>query len=435
LLDQAENEAKTRSGVSPTAKSTVQQGHQLGGRRLDSRFLAAAFLVLLPVVAWTSWWRGQSRKAAESAIMRIDGGSMAPSLIGTHRTADCDFCHLQWPVTVQAESVATKTFCFHCGKAATVTGEVSRGDVVRVRPLDTSQGDTSLSRGDLVAVRWGGKQRVKRILGMPGDRVDIRGSMLIVNGQRFDDLLIRDEGRVFPLPWMLVDNDSKRMKSRWQSTNGWTRSDSGHWVSEETHWLVYQHQSHHDQNGMSRIWDDYPFNVHVDRKLYPVDRLRVTIDSSEPVGLTFEVAFWTPDGNRAVTLQASSGPRFAINTSMVGSPTDAPVDPQHPIAIRSTNPVRLACIKLERANQYRIRPEDDLSQYPVTLGQNQYFVVGDNTPISIDSRSIGTVTENQIIGIVFPDTQATATDAFLGKSPRTPISRSADTRRPTSFSN
>ena len=431
LLDQAENETKTGADASRPATSTVSQGHQLGGRWLDSRFLASVVILLLPLVAWITWRQGRSRKAAESSIMRIEGGSMAPSIIGTHRVAVCDSCHLRWPVTAETDSDTSSTICFHCGQAATVTESVTRGDVVQVQPIDLSNG-TNPNCGDLVAVRWDGKQRVKRVLGTPGDRVDIRGPMLVVNGQRFDDVLLRDADRVFPLPWMLVDDDSKRTKSRWQSADGWTRNDSCAWVSKDAVWLVYHHRSHHDQNRTSRIWDDYPSNVNVDRKLYPVDRLRITLDSPEPAGVEFEVAFWAPNGNHSVTLLTSGERSLAVDNSLIGSRTDAPVDPEHPIAIRSASLIRFAGIKLERANQYRIRPEDDPSTYPLTLGDNEYFVVGDNTPISIDSRSIGTVTGQQIDGIVFPHTHAFAEKPSRDSSVRSPISQSASEIRPTS---
>jgi len=36
--------------------------------------------------------------------------------------------------------------------------------------------------------------------------------------------------------------------------------------------------------------------------------------------------------------------------------------------------------------------------YPLTLGENEYFVIGDNRPVSWDSRNYGRVTVDEIVG-------------------------------------
>jgi len=47
-------------------------------------------------------------------------------------------------------------------------------------------------------------------------------------------------------------------------------------------------------------------------------------------------------------------------------------------------------------------PEADTIQYPLTLGRNQYFALGDNRADSVDSRTYGPVSESQIRGkIIF----------------------------------
>ena len=43
-------------------------------------------------------------------------------------------------------------------------------------------------------------------------------------------------------------------------------------------------------------------------------------------------------------------------------------------------------------------PEISSVTYPVTLREGQYFVLGDNRAVSVDSRSFGTVDKGQILG-------------------------------------
>lgn len=44
------------------------------------------------------------------------------------------------------------------------------------------------------------------------------------------------------------------------------------------------------------------------------------------------------------------------------------------------------------------KKQDGIVKYPYTVGPNSYFLVGDNREASLDSRSFGALTENQIKG-------------------------------------
>ena len=284
---------------------------------------------------------------------------MAPSLVGTHRLAVCRTCGLQWPVAPDGDPVPATTLCFHCGQAVTLASDLTPGDVVRVQPIDLAAGEpANVARSDLVAVRWDGRDRVKRILGMPSDCIGLQGSVLTVNDHPLEDTHHRNADPAFLLPWMLVDEDRKRSESRWQSANGWDRQKPGTWKSDGSGWLVYHHHSHHDMNRASPIWDDYPFNVNVNRKLHMVDRLGISFHVQESKEVSVDIAFWMSRGNHTVTFVTSQGHPHMIDSVMVGVPTDAPVDQRHPVAIRSRGPIQISDLKLERRNQYRIRPTD-----------------------------------------------------------------------------
>lgn len=49
----------------------------------------------------------------------------------------------------------------------------------------------------------------------------------------------------------------------------------------------------------------------------------------------------------------------------------------------------------------RTLPSQSLVKYPLTLGDGQYFTVGDNRGVSVDSRAYGPVSRGQIKGVIF----------------------------------
>ena len=40
----------------------------------------------------------------------------------------------------------------------------------------------------------------------------------------------------------------------------------------------------------------------------------------------------------------------------------------------------------------------DRSRYPMTLGSDEFFLLGDNVPVSVDSREVGSVGGGSILG-------------------------------------
>ena len=69
------------------------------------------------------------------------------------------------------------------------------------------------------------------------------------------------------------------------------------------------------------------------------------------------------------------------------------------IAKHDDSTVHIDGLELDRFLDYRLRRTDKVSQYPIKLTDDEYFMIGDNVPISIDSRTYGTIQRNQIIAI------------------------------------
>ena len=365
-------------------------------------FLGLAFFA--PLVAWIAWRWGRGHRDIQMVVFRVQGDSMAPTLVGIHDLADCCVCEMTWPIQRNSANHKESLVCFHCGETTRRIHD-SSPDLVAMKAIDNGDqgsGDIKdLRRGDLVAVNWQGKQRLKRVAAVCGDSVDQVGLHLIVNGQRLEDLLAREDTLAVPLPWMPVDLDHRRRQTRWFSDQGWYRDEEGNWIASSSDWLTYHHRSIHHQNGASEIWDDYPYNVEVDRKLQSVDRLRLQMDVTNARQMTVEIAFWCSDGPRSISINPKGNQECEVS-SLISERTDGvPVSPRRPVAVRvKQGQGTLSNLTLMRLIQYRIRPHDDATIYPLTMKAGELFVVGDNVPLSIDSRDVGKLKTDQVFGKV-----------------------------------
>lgn len=380
---------------------------------------------LVLILGWCGWRLGHSDTQADSLArsFRVQGSSMVPTLVGSFATAPCTTCRLVWLIDSGGMTASDEALtCAHCGQPMKVQIGPAESGTDEVRSDDADGFDTvtietipemndsgrELSRGDLVAVQVEGQLHVKRVAAMPGDRVSLQASKLLVNGVRIEDELSQ-HACLFPLPWMLVDDDSRRAESRWASqgqskieSQPWTRYRPGHWSvtgNAEGPWLLYGHRSTRRGNLPAPVWDDYPFNVSLARKLFEVDRLRLRGRSS--TDFHGEVAFWSGNGTVMAKCVVAADQDFSISYFDGVASAGLPVVSAQPVAIRVTRgTAALTELVVERLVEYRLRPHDDRGNYPLELGPDQWFVVGDNVPVSVDSRQWGPLSVSQLIGRV-----------------------------------
>lgn len=308
---------------------------------------------------------------------------MAPTLYGESDLVRCAKCDLQWLVDSEAPR---EGMCWHCGDPVAK----SEGERVRGSRVSLVADRRSPKPGEWVAFTQVGHDAIKRVVGIPGDTIAVRGLKLLVNGRpiQFD----RDDAMSSMIP---VDLNDHRERSRWQETTG--------------AWMVYHHASVHYQNRSSQVWDDYPVNFGLSRRLEPVENLIV---SGTPVSAspdcTLEVMFWSSEGSVSSERSVPVGSDFRVdqrtltgNEMLPLKTEELPVAPEKPVAIRVLRgTAKFANLAVHRPIEYRLRPRDDRKNYPMTLSSDQYFVLGDNVPISVDSRDFGPITSNQIIGVV-----------------------------------
>ena len=394
------------AGKLPNADSKLQgedasepSGHE-DVTKLNCRApLAVGFIVVVfaaIVIGWASWKRGR-----ESGVrFSIHGPSMAPTLLGEHQIAKCVACGLDWPVEISDEGASVA--CFHCGDQATMANSAHAASVVVVHTYEHADAAKSASNalrvGDLVALGGEEMMRIKRIAALPGDLVELSHASLLVNGETIHETMRKHVD--LNVPALLFEMDKRRKLSRWHGDD-WQRSKQRVWTSEGQGWLIYRHRSIHQSNQPSCIWDDYPYNADLSRKLQPASRLALNANVvCQNVG-RLEVVFWIDGQMVGVTCDVDGQRELNISSDDAVAVEVAPVSAETPVAIRVLEgSVQLSCLQLARQIEYRLRPHDDRSRYPIRLGSSEYFVVGDNVPVSLDSRDFGVIQGRTIKGRV-----------------------------------
>lgn len=375
---------------------------------------------------------------------QVSGPSMNPTLWGPSRTFDCESCG----ATIRVDSLLMQLaqeglpkrspsrsaeMCWHCGSpiAGTKLSTAMRGtelppDVVEVDLRAT----TTCEVGDILLIDKNGLQ-VKRLLGKPGQTVSLDDTGRL--------LIDRQRPRFGSLPFVAVDTDRLRQSSRWQGhgePTRWHRQQDRTWTTQgDTDWLVYSHQNVYRGPRPSRVLDDYPGNLGIERALLPADGLSVKFDLARQSGqdhgeIVCWIAFWTEQGINLHQRLVRVDSKLSVKVE-VGSRDTLPVTQQNDHGTESAqllakilSPQRPVAVRLSQSREhrmiiddlavcrdvlYRINPPGPRRgiidkyrppTYPMLLGEDEWFVVGDNVPLSIDSRYWGAVISDEIMGRV-----------------------------------
>lgn len=380
---------------------------------------------------------------------------MAPTLLGRHVEAHCGACGVFWPAFAAfppGESVVAK--CWNCGASVTLDdAEVRPGTTVRLLArADT----TAFSIGELVAVQLPREEAttvdhsgtvaargavqavapsgerlslsVKRIVALPGQVVTQHSGQLLVNGEPILPERI----------WLPVHDDSYRNagQSWWQpdsedaaqtirrTPSGFrlrgAADDADRRADAPSGWLVYHHRSVHQALQPDRVRDDVPSNVTEVRSLLPVSRLRLSLRIAVTTPGWLEVAFWDAatitvqrfalaPGTRSLEIIGpprgveAAAPAAGAHERPLGANRPA-LSAQRPLALRlSAGEADITQLRIDRPLEYRIDPRLAATiGWPVRLAADEYYLLGDNVPLSIDSRHFGPVAGARIVGRIAP---------------------------------
>ncbi|WP_169979187.1 signal peptidase I [Tautonia rosea] len=395
--------------------------------------------------------------AAEAYI--VPTGSMAPTLLGVHRDVSCTSCAFVFALGVDEDGHAGRPLCPNCG------ADLEQAPVVE------RTGDRLLVQKNFF--RWRPPKRwevvvflnpsepdqayVKRVVGLPGEAIEIRHGDIFVNDriarknleeQQAVRLLVHDSRYRPPGPdWF----PRWRFRNEGRAPTGWSSDSLGFRhqskgiasSAQSVDWIEYKHVDP-DRSNYGPIRDFIAYNgarlgsgrrvqdlaLEARLELSPETEalsvrfqsgpdplvLTIPLDGRQPPHVSFlGNEFRTEDraAEVASTWALSRGPKsleasffdHRLMVALDGVPLFEPLDLEppasRPISSRIDDPpVALGVVgtglSVKHLKIFRdVYYTDGLSQSPARpfgvgepyrLGSDEYFVLGDNSPVSNDSR-------------------------------------------------
>jgi signal peptidase I len=407
-------------------------------------------------------------------VFLVDGyviptGSMAPTLVGNHRNCTCPRCGSAVRVALHhcdRSDLANlghyeHCWCPNCGATALPLDESPIQAGQRLLVNKTTFAVRSPRRWEVIVFHLFGLDFIKRLLGLPGETIEIRDGDLYIDGALCRKTL--DEFKAMRI--LVFDNNYQprpmTWAPRWESApyrGGSTplvgtqlQLDAG---ADDWHLVAYRHFDL-DTRKFLPIMDEYAYNSAEPRRLVPVQDVMFECDleiqasggslalgitdggdhllADLPLGLAVggslrRVPGFSLPGLKerptaalaACGVSLQPGKRYHVEWAFVdrrvtlridGVDAFAPVDlPACRERVPLVRPAMLAIhggkalasnIRLWRDVHYTQAGTNAVKGAVVRLGPDQYFVLGDNSPASEDSRfwpDGGAVPGNSLIG-------------------------------------
>lgn len=365
----------------------------------------------------------------------VSGGSMAPSLFGAHMQWDCSDCRGSFACDVESlPATGQPAICPRCGHASEVeSGRLQPGQRVLINRSAYSL--RKPRRWEAVVLRSPDEPEmlcVKRVVGLPGETLDIRDGDVVINGR-----VTRKQPPVQSALAVAVADEAVAAV-RWKPERAGTWTWQENWCTHTAgrtgaiDWLVYHHaeptapaepESAESKSAESPILDGSAYDQNESRRLNPVAdvflRCEVRGNADDIVylrarsrGDDFRISLplgkgavkLSHNGNRVRAARTVGGRHGGLAIELVISdqrlklslgdhaaleydfePTargDSQPGPALGIGVADTA-VRVGKLTVLRDVYYTQGPGGP-TQY--RLGPNEYFVLGDNSPHSIDSR-------------------------------------------------
>jgi hypothetical protein len=437
---------------------TVYNSMQILMMRRSRKML---WLMMLP--AWCMALAACRREVSPQPA-RIVSGSMAERFYGEHWQVRCGDCGSAFRCGVEQPPEGMLAICPNCGfrenKVESSAKQV--GMAVGVVPRDFAKNPPR--RWEVAAFRERDSDRVnvKRVVGLPGERLAIRGGDLFVGEQRVQkslpefrelaQLVYDDDFRPQRSPQRLPRWRAASESSRWHllSDGSGYRCERAEMSSPEIDWLEYHHWScaatptprdadapirDNDSynQGLSRAMNmvgdvaisfrvgqldngdellvrlyggDKPLVIVLDTKFDEVrilhgERVHDSAPAFLPLASSRDWQFFAGVVDGRVLVEVGGLPTLSLDLKadrIALEPRDVA------LAIGSHNVfAEVFDLQVFRDVYYLnplARPGD--WQMATPLGEGEFFMLGDNPPLSRDSRQTGSIAVGEIVGEVRP---------------------------------
>lgn len=359
----------------------------------------------------------------------VPTGSMAPALRGNHRVATCPRCASE--VVFGREDDPrhhAKAFCPYCGCSPIPVAEAKEapGDDVLVNKA--AYAVRSPSRWEIIVFRVLSSFYIKRLLGLPGEEIRIHDGDIYVDGKLCRKSFVQAKSmRVLLFDQTKASSDGWKLRWDYAGVQGDSIVIDGRWSPKS---VTYRNYSL-DTNKCGPIRDEQAYNggLHARREnvhdfmietevevgtgrgslglrlcdghdwvevvlpvgdgpieafAWPIDRLsemRKIAEANTKTGSRYRIELAFVD--RRVSLAVDG--RLLLELDLPETPSRAAVD--RPFQAHADGVLaKLHRFRLYRDVHYRQDGRNAVRGQSVRLGADQYFVLGDNSPSSDDSR-------------------------------------------------
>jgi len=370
----------------------------------------------------------------------VAGNSMAPTLCGPHRTARCPRCQAVVRVGVEFVPASGAVVCPYCGQKQIkiAARPFQRGD--RLWLDRTSLLWNTPRRWEVVVFRCpndGGQLCVKRIAGLPGETVELVNGDVRVNGR----VAVKSLAQQRALRQLVHREDRSQRYWVAEKTNRWQWRDQAwrHAAGDAQAWDWLRYAPANDQP----ITDDSVYNASLSRRLHVVRDLFLSANlqvrgagalalevqdgrqllhvSMDPTDGTIILSRGQEQLDKVVLAPVQRrrlGPGVLLELSTFDRQLllalDGQVELCYPLTETGPPPgairpfsvgvvglrVSLSELTLYRDIYYSAHAVGTRGPRTAAwrLGAREYFLVGDNPPISLDSRTWGPVSARWLLG-------------------------------------
>jgi signal peptidase I len=331
----------------------------------------------------------------------VAGSSMAPNLRGPHVCVTCTKCKLRFDIGAEFDTDSVE--CPRCDSLQTLSDPpaIERGD--RLVIDRTAFQFRNPRRWELVVFRSpvDGELTVKRVVGLPGETIQLQGGEVLVNGKAAP----KDLTALRALRQMVHQE-----VDAWQGDREW-KWNGNKWKCDVdgNRSATLRFTCPIDEPLMT----DMPYNNGVTQRLFPVKRLAISARMRLADGARLLVAIggdsftFSEVGEAELELYAyGRTPQVFLDGRPVERLTNVAVpprlDPLMPIKIvMLKGRAELADLTVYRDTYYSSVNEEHEIADPmgsIRLGDDEIFVLGDNVPVSVDSRHWGPVPLRLLVG-------------------------------------